>query len=376
MHSQLINTKTRTDRYGGLRFLMSFMIICMHYNLLMGNIQSLFKFDNSFLNKLVSLFLWFAINMGGKLPICFFVLSGFLISRGYYRKLSTNCISIKQFIKKRIIRIYPLLFISLIIMTLSQWIFYWKYETWWMNRNNDLSHFLISITSIGIGTFFNIIDTVNGPIWYLSILMVCYIFFAIISRLKIIEKRKKELFLLLILIGYTIESYEINLPFLTIPNAYGYVGFFSGVILFFLLENKHINILLLKISYFIIFFILLLYILFRDNFFNLLGTFSYWLPLLLFPSIITIKESRPPLPQTILGRLSFPMFLLHMPIFCTASIFYTQVNNCKHFMIICFIIILISICWLLLEKRITILFENKLNSLLKLFYENAGEEPK
>lgn len=242
------------DQFAILRWVMVLLLVVCHYNILVGSPYAVLDTVSvSFLRKLFKTFINIGLMVGGKTPICFFVLSGLVAYRSYHGKIIKGELPLVLFFNRRLVRIYPLLFTSVWIMTFAQWSFLYLTGSWWTDRPASIWHLLAALSGFSVGTFVHVYDAINGPIWYLSVLMVCYGVFWYISALGLANGKK--VFAYPIMVGLSIQSYGINLPFLNASCATGYIGFFTGVLLAVGLENKKIRKLLLNASmiYLIIF---------------------------------------------------------------------------------------------------------------------------
>lgn len=316
-----INTIRRHDQFALLRFVMASLLIVCHYVILVGPIDTnLFPYKS--FNRILNVYVTAGMQIGGKVPICFFVLSGLVAYRSYYTRIMDGW-SFCQFIKKRFLRIYPLLFISVVFMTVTQWCWFYKYDEWWTGRVAAFWQVIVALSGISVGTVINVLDAVNGPIWYISVLLVCYSVFWCLC-IKNNCRTGGDLFVVPILVGLAVQSYEIKLPFLNMSCATGYIGFFFGVILAKILQKKRYNNTLLIFSKVLTTIMIFLVLIYRYRFFQIAmdkGE-SNWLCFLIMPITIIffdITRLRSLCSNCFfdyLGQLSFPMYLLHIPTFC------------------------------------------------------------
>lgn len=138
---------------------------------------------------------------GGDVGVCFFIiLSGFVLSVGYYGKVLSPNFAIRPYIKKRISRLYPLHFMGFIIAI----VFY---------IDNDfpikpaLSNLLLVHAWIPSDNYY---FTFNSVSWTLSVLLFCYLAFPGIVR--IIEKT--SLIALIMLCAVLISIYGLFIAIL------------------------------------------------------------------------------------------------------------------------------------------------------------------
>lgn len=261
----MIKTK-KTDQFGLIRFLMSICLIICHFNILAQGFS--IDYPNIFWwgTYLLKFFVWLGSCIGGRLPICFFVISGAVSYRCYKAKIENGDLDFKTFVVGRVARLFPLLWISILYMTVGQLLYYYNHSEWWTGRVNGVWEVIISLTGLSVGGVVNQLDTVNGPIWYISVLLYCYFIFWMITR-----KQKKWLYLVPILFGMVIISYNINLPFLTGSCACGYIGFFVGCLMCILQENKKMRSCMIKIAIGMLGLFVVLFCIFRQRVWNVCG---------------------------------------------------------------------------------------------------------
>lgn len=175
----------------------------------------------------------------------FFILSGFVIANAYDKKLNSNEISIKKFVFTRIIRIYPVYFLSTIIcslillkITLS------GSTTNYSSISNTLfiiafSFFIIpSIAQNSTALF-----PINGPYWSLFYELIANFLYATIRK-KLNTKILVigiVLFLVSLCIGAAINR-NLNIGFTwgTVSIVLGFSRAMFGILLGLLL-HRHIN---------------------------------------------------------------------------------------------------------------------------------------
>ena len=145
---------------------------------------------------------------GGHFGNCyFFILSGFLITHFYRNRIAINNIDLKQFIRKRLQRIYPLYFLSNLYMlvyniTLNGLDAYF--------RPKDMLEIFLMVCSGWVDDIY----PWNVPCWFLSMLMLCYLIYFFTAKLY---KEYKDIYYLVILIfifiGYILTTQRIQFPF-------------------------------------------------------------------------------------------------------------------------------------------------------------------
>jgi peptidoglycan/LPS O-acetylase OafA/YrhL len=147
----------------------------------------------------------------------FFSLSGFIFFLLYSYPISQGNVSAANFFARRFTRLYPLHFLTLIVVMIEQFVF-WKIQSHsFVYSKNDLFHFILNlflIPSIGLekGPSF------NEPIWSVSVEIFLYIVFFVICKLRRIGIKT-----MLVLSAFGFIFASIYLPF---SRGIGY--FFLG----------------------------------------------------------------------------------------------------------------------------------------------------
>ena len=160
----------------------------------------------------------------------FFIISGFLTYK-YIDIILNNNINFKDFYLKKYFKFYPHIIISIIVYLTLNLFHRFKYGNYDFISSINLFDFFIS--SLGVqqwGMFEN--PGYNNPMYYVSILMFCYILFYFLcyisNRIKI---NVNYFFLLLILFGQYILKQKINFLFLNSSLYRGYSAFFIGILI-------------------------------------------------------------------------------------------------------------------------------------------------
>lgn len=113
------------------------------------------------------------IKIGGFAVCFFFVLSGFILSYGYYDRIISDAITYKKFILGRFLKIFILHWILLPIG------FYLNRVTWAYSGKYILANFLLLQSWI---PDYNSYYSGNGVSWFLSTLLFCYIIFPFLIK--------------------------------------------------------------------------------------------------------------------------------------------------------------------------------------------------
>jgi len=114
----------------------------------------------------------------------FFCLSGFIFYWLYSEKISNRNVSLKEFVVLRFSRLYPLHFLTLLLVVAGQAFVHWKYRSFFVYFHNDLYHLglqLLFASDWGFEQGFSF----NGPIWSVSIEVLCYAAFCAVCLLNL-----------------------------------------------------------------------------------------------------------------------------------------------------------------------------------------------
>lgn len=265
------------------------------------------------------IFSWFYI-YGWNLVDFFFVLSGFIFMHVYSKKISDNRIDERSFFILRFSRLYPLHFVTLIMVAVIQYYRYFSGKGFFQYEINDLYHLVLNLLFIQAG-FFEDGLSFNGPSWSLSCEIIAYIlFFYILKKIR----NPLPVFILLVFIGMSIIQKQMNSPFLNASIARMLVGFFTGCITFIInnqikkLNSTKKNILYLTIF---IFFLLIGAMVGKAGYIKIFGHWDRVMPLLVYPVMILaalnvffVNKILSLKPFTYLGDLSYSIYLLHFPV--------------------------------------------------------------
>jgi peptidoglycan/LPS O-acetylase OafA/YrhL len=92
----------------------------------------------------------------------FVFISGYLLAKSYYNDKNVNY---RKFLSKRIIRIYPALHISILLIVIIYLII-----------GKEFDSYSLLLTLSGFQYFFNI-DTFGVQLWFVSVILICYLLF-------------------------------------------------------------------------------------------------------------------------------------------------------------------------------------------------------
>ena len=217
-----------------LRFICALAVVMGHY-------EDQFDVHFSTLDFTTENFYYWIVNISG----LFFIISGYL-SYNSIDKIR-NGLRFEKYYSGKLIRIVPVAAISRFFYGLM------TYVTW---RGKDFSVWKVLATAFLVqagGPFTEMF--VNSHLWYLSVLLLCYALFFIAIRLsRRFEINWRYACWFMVILGasaFNVTAWN-NLPFIGIAASFGYMSFFTGVLLASVLENRGPNRIAVLMSLFIL----------------------------------------------------------------------------------------------------------------------------
>lgn len=172
----------------------------------------------------------------GKLGVeLFFAISGYLFAATGEQRLLSGQYTAGSFLLSRIRRIWPTMVAALLLTALGQWTTCLTFGTYLIindARRNSFPAFLFGLLGIQSGWFAQYEYDMNGPAWYICVLMICYLFCLLILRLA--GRRNAIRYLMygtMILFGILCCLMDRSIPLCYSINGRGYICFYSGVLI-------------------------------------------------------------------------------------------------------------------------------------------------
>jgi peptidoglycan/LPS O-acetylase OafA/YrhL len=109
----------------------------------------------------------------------FFLLSGFIFFWVYMTSIGNRSTGFRTFWVQRFSRLYPLHFMTLLIVALLQTLYTWQKGSPFIYRFNDTYHFVLNL-GLASGWGFEEGFSFNGPVWSVSIEVLLYLLFFIV----------------------------------------------------------------------------------------------------------------------------------------------------------------------------------------------------
>ena len=168
-----------------LRFSGAFCIaVFLHYN---DHLLPFLGIENPFSDHP---FVWAVSHNSWVFVEMYFIISGILFSVAYQKKIADG-LPFDRFMTKRILRIYPLMVLTSIFMYVGNWLLYAYNGTLWSCGTLSLTELLLDVV-LGGKVVFNAGPTLNGPIWYINVLLVCYAFAYLLTKLSSKHPRRGQ----------------------------------------------------------------------------------------------------------------------------------------------------------------------------------------
>ena len=217
--------KTRYHSIDCIKFILAIGIICHHYQQVTG-----VSFDG--------------INFyGGKFYFgyfveAFFILSGFLVAAAGLDRITAD--GFWPYLKRKAIRLYPMAILSVLFIWVAEALYYLHFDVF---RGDTVSigawTLICSLALIFSGGAVKLPNlALNNPLWYLSVLLICYVTVYIVCWVagrSHIEPIKIIFFAEFLFLG--IYGYELDLPFLIQGSSRGLTAFFWGILLYHMISR-------------------------------------------------------------------------------------------------------------------------------------------
>ncbi len=305
-----------------IRFISAFAVLVWHY-------QHFFYIADkptNFIREQQPLYSFFSLfyDYGFYGVQVFWCISGFIFFWKYREKLASKSINFKKFFILRFSRLYPLHFLTLLIVLSLQYIYYSKKEYFFVYQNNDILHFIYQLflaSNWGLEKGYSF----NGPIWSISVeVLVYFVFFFMITKIS------KSIFVNFAVIFICLAAKVLNIPGTIFDClAFFYIGGLSAIAFKYIQSTKYEK----KISYISLFFLFAFPILlsntniYNHKYFAKLFLMLYT-PALLFFSAQHFRAS-PFIQKTIeaAGNMTYSSYLIHFPIQLFVAIYFMNTEQ-------------------------------------------------
>lgn len=292
-----------------LKFICSLLIVVHHYQMAFNLwFEGRLNFNNGYF------YFGFLVEL-------FFMVSGFLMENSIqkypYADFGTT-------IKKKYLRFFPMCFISITAYTLFQWVNYFLSGEFF-NNNQVISfwNYFMSSLLLSKGWGIDIHRPANSSIWYINILLICYIWHFVLNKVaKRINVPIIYFYIGMVILGLNLYGKGISFAFLDDDCATGYITTFLGMILYRIIRDYRKAARKISAAFLIIIAIVAAVMLKTDNWNIFKESQRLFLIFALYPPILVLLASSKMLNKQgfmkgiprYLGKLSYEMYLWHFPL--------------------------------------------------------------
>jgi len=336
-----------------LRFVTSLAVVVRHYHFFFlprSSISTIQVLADPSMQPFYFFLQTFYMKGDYAVPI-FWGISGFIFALVYLEQRKNT--SGKQFFINRFSRLYPLHFITLILVSILQIVNHTFIGSHQIIGNNDVFRFFLHILFVSgyEGESFNL------PVWSVSVEILIY--FAFFLSIILLNKFKYKYALLIYSLSLLIDKFLLSSIFIDCFRM-----FFTGVLVYYLNISVKNKLLLSIISIFII------AVSFVGNFKIFLFTPGI---LLLFISFEYLIKSEMKENFDFFGNLTYSMYLLHIPSMLTIILIFYFFSlpdsiflDSRFFLsYISFIFFISFVSYKYFEKPLNRYFRNKLGNAFK-----------
>lgn len=289
----------------------------------------------------------------------FFLVSGFLAVNSI-EKVKQQ--SFGKFLINKFSRLYPMAIVTVLGYAVGEWIFYRLTGLWYRDVDVGLWNLLASGLLIFQGGPIGNIDLgANNPVWYLCVLLICYvIYYGLVKLAQKLKVSPAFFFIFMIFVGLSVNTYGLSLPYFNSYTARGYFAFFFGAFLYYIIAvvPKKQSILVSLIVLVVVALPKLIhYPELYDNS-QMIATF------LVYPSIVTLFINSEWLNKVLgnkisgyLGGVSYEIYLWHGPCLVVQGILLATgvLQGVTYKTLVCFVLITLTIsCFMfsVVEKKL------------------------
>lgn len=281
MNTRNLDIHSNHDRKYGLDFIKiiaTIIIVFHHYQLVMA-----VRFPSG-INYCYGTFFF------GRMVELFFIISGYLMYR-YVDTIYTGRVSLKDWYLKRALRLLPLVAVSAVAFECIIYVHNSVCNAGGCHQKMAINLFGTLITGLGmqVGVAFEN-PMVNNPTWYISVLILVYVMFYLVTTLAGKLKAPAYYFyIFMVLLGCGIKRYNINSVFFNEDTYRGIYCFFTGLLLATYVNKFGVSNKLAACSS-ICALVIISILAIRPNLLDF--GHEYVLSFLLFPSLVLLTETR------------------------------------------------------------------------------------
>lgn len=339
-----------------LKILATIAIVFHHFQQTTGAV-----YENS-INFYGSWFYW------GYIVELFFILSGYFLYK-YIDVILNNDISLSSWCIRRGKRLLPMVAVSAIVYELILIAYKSVHNTDWFGIIPTIWGTIITALGIQEGWAFPN-PYVNYPVWYISVLLVCYLLFYLLTTLaKKLKCSPFYFYIAIIILGCGTQTYGLSYPLLNSQIARGYYSFFWGLLLAHFIRTYGITYKTVISSSLILSFFTVVFVRYPNY---AQSNLVFLLTFLVYPSIIILFETKHAKKifqhkfWGVLGDICFNVYLWHNPMlplmYTLMAVFNWELDFSKLSVMYLFLIASFAVgtaSYYLLEKPLKVLVNKK-----------------
>lgn len=280
-----------------LRFICALSVLVWHYQHFFLNQHSVIFSSNR-----QPFYHYFEIfyNLGGNAVQLFWVISGYIFCWKYSIPIYKKIITMRQFIVNRFSRLYPLHFVTLLLVVILQHYYFKTHNQYFVYQDNNIENFILNIF-FASSWLDRLNYSFNGPIWSVSVEILVYGLFFLFSYLVASNK-----FYILLMCILSVILLKTDIPVTRVISCSYY--FFSGMMCYQIILFIYNKIFFRK--FFIVIFL-------GTGLIGLLFLTHTKISFILIVLCFTIIEKIFPLQKvnfSVLGSMTYSSYLIHFPI--------------------------------------------------------------
>ncbi|MCI8712042.1 MAG: acyltransferase [Ruminococcus sp.] len=304
----------------GLRGILVLMTaLGFHYSMLYGMVPAKSQVGV----RMFNLFYVFGLTA----PNVFLIMSGYFMYHKYRQRIRDG-LGFKDYLAPRVKKIYPLMIFFHLYLFAVENIGKLQLGVYPLHADGgelrySLKSLIVSILGIQSGLFAEADSmSVNGPSWFVTTLMLCYILYFLIVRFVKNKQLECAVYVMLGIIGVIFTFRPVHFPFLYECSARGLFFFFAGIIIHIAMDASSENGRKKQICVAILLLIVMgiLTVLVNYNDFTVWQTYLTW-PCMVYLIINsnTLQKALSFPPFVWVGNRSMSVFLGNLPILTTVS---------------------------------------------------------
>jgi peptidoglycan/LPS O-acetylase OafA/YrhL len=168
-----------------MRFLLSLAVVLRHYYCFyyrLANLGSILRTQPYY--NILGVF----YKYGHYSVQVFWLISGIIFQTIYFEDIAAANIGFEEFTFLRLTRLYPLHVVTLLLVTVLQFVYLTSYHTFFVYQTEDLRHFLMQLLFMG-SWYPHFEHSYNIPVWSVSIEIFVYIIFFLLALAGVLGRK-------------------------------------------------------------------------------------------------------------------------------------------------------------------------------------------